>query len=222
MDSKTQQIMNFLDEGLEDFQNENIKSEAFELKQLTVELIQLPPIVLSTDQQLRFKEMIDKDRTQNQHPSVRFRSIIVPAMALAALVLLFFVISGVFDTKLVDEYTDLEKNTDKLNYVYALNNKKLSIAEIDDLSFLLNKETHPNLKVAILDVLSTYPDAHQNPEGLIKDLTGSRFPTVQMAILDLLESLDYTEYKDELYSFSRNDDLDKTVGQKIASLLSTN
>ncbi|WP_297798273.1 hypothetical protein [uncultured Eudoraea sp.] len=193
--------------------NEHFKEEAKELRQLLSDLKDIPLKKVETNIDEEFKRRIVK-KTSKKQRSVRR---IWPYFAAAASILIVFFIF-IRDRSFESDYQKLKTNTDKLGFIYNLNQEQLSSNDINWLKNEIKNENNPNIKVTILDLLSNYES--KLDKEFFNALEVETTPTVLMALLNIVENSNHVEYEEELLALSERKGLDITVRQKADEILS--
>jgi hypothetical protein len=212
-------IMDYLDGISKEISNQKAFQHAGELKQLLSELQELPLGKVHPTTDAKVYEFIENlETTMNTESKSRLKldpKILYLTIA-ASIALLFYVFMD--NNGFEDQYRLLPSNPERLGFIYDLNNEQLASEDIKWLKAELKKETHPNIKVTIVDLLNNYPSKIDN--DFLNALQKEPIPSVQMAFLDALENSVNPDFSNELVVFSQRKDLDNTVRLKVAHILS--
>ncbi len=195
--------------------DESMTREAEELARIQMQIKDLPLEFLKPETDRGFydylEEIRDQKKVRNLLPS-NLWPFVLAAASLAILIYFFY------PKSIAVQYEKLTSNTDKINFIYALNKKQqLSAIETDWLRNVLNEESNPNVKVTLLDLIEnrSYPMA----ESLSVQLLNEDIPSVQMAVLNTLEKSTNTIIKNNLAQFQERDDLEAMVRIRTKELI---
>ena len=215
-DKFNKKLMDYLEnKHSEEIVDNEVIAQAEQIKALLSTLKQLPDKEVSIETDERFYKLLAQKQAKpkKQIPIIKWW----PYAAIAAsIALLFFVF--ITQNNIQDNYNQLASNPEKLNFIYNLYNRELKTNDIVWLNNELKKEENPNIKVLIIDLLTSYqPQLNSN---FFNTLNSENNPTVQMAILSVLETSEHIDHINILSNFSQKSDLDHTVKLKATKLLS--
>ncbi|MBT8219375.1 MAG: hypothetical protein KJP00_06110 [Bacteroidia bacterium] len=208
-------IMDFVDGKAKDISNEEAALIGHDLKQIVYDLKSMPLEKVPTTTDKSINDFI-KGIPQQKQSILRLNKwwpVMVAAASFALLILVFN--QG---NSLQDDYQILASNPDKLNFIYKLNEKELNGSDIAWLNSELKKENNPNIKVTIVDLLNNYQSKLDN--DFIRQLEDESTPSVQMALLNTLEEIQYEDLNNDLWAFTERKNLDNMVKSKASSILS--
>ncbi len=212
---KDKELMDYVDGLSNKLTDEKSCIQGDELKNLVASLKDLPRYTISPETDKRIYQFIEDKSTQHK-PVVNLK-IWAPLFAVAASIIFFlFVFNNNINFK--EDYQKLNSNVDKLSFIYNLNNHELSSIDINWLKEELRNENNPNIKVTIIDLLSN--DRSKLDKDFFNTLHYETIPTVQMALLNSLESAKHINFTSELLAFSQRSNLDISVKQKAENILS--
>ena len=213
-DQYDMEIMDYLDGvSKKDSNNVNFIKEATELKQILSDLKDIPLKKVDATIDKKINRLIAEIKNEKQNIVLKMW----PYFALAASILIFFFIL-IRDSNLEGRYQKLQTNTDKLSFIYNLNSEQLSAEDIKWLKNEIQIENNPNIKVTIIDLLANYQS--KLDQDFFNALKIETTPTVQMALLNILESSNNVDYKEQLIAISGRKGLDITVRQRAVEILS--
>ena len=210
------ELMDYVDGRTGKVIDGKVYEEGEALKEIVARLKKLPLHNLNPETDSRLYQFIEQKSSQTkQIPGLRRW---LPFIAAAASV---FILIFVFTNKksFQEEYRSLSSNPDKLNFIYDLNNQVLSSGDINWLKGELKSEINPNIKITIVDLLSNHKS--KLDKGFFDNLQHENYPSVQMALLNTLETSKNIDYKPELISFLERNDLDHSVKLKVKDMLSS-
>lgn len=212
-------IMDHLDGSVMKEAENDLNEEILALKKCASGIRDLPYEKVSAESDERFQQFMDSisDRS-NANKTIRFSAITIIS-AIAAGFALFLIFSPFQNKEILTGFNSLNTNPDKLSFVYELSSEKLNDRDIEDVKSLLAQETNPNIKVAILDLLENYTPEYVGPEELFLNLNSSPTPSVQMAMLNAMQSTDISEIQYDLDQFLNSKGLEETVKNKIREML---
>ncbi|WP_422104448.1 hypothetical protein [Winogradskyella sp.] len=208
-------IMDYVDGASVEIKDEHSQKEAEQLKQIIKDLKAWPLESVNVRTDARLYTFID-------HKNRLIKSILslkhwLPfTIAAASIVVLFLVFSN--NRGFEHDYGLLNSNPEKLSFIYDLNDQQLGSKDIEWLKSELSKDISPNIKVTIVDLLVNYQSKLDNE--FYKNLQYESIPSVQMALLNSLESSNHINFKTDLFKFSQRSDLDHMVRQKVNHILS--
>ncbi|WP_445381576.1 hypothetical protein [Robiginitalea sp. IMCC43444] len=208
------EIMAFLEKDSEP-KTPELKREAVQIRDLLEELNTLSYPATSEKQKNRFYKFLEKTEIQNRKPLWNKRKYIAAIAMAASLLLAVFLWFGK-DEKLKETYASLENNADRLAFIYSLNSRELKPSEVHWLEGLLQGERQPNIKITLIDLLDQ--NRHKLSRQFAAELRQSRIPTVQMALLHVLEQIEEPFSREAIRDFSSRQDLDVSVAERASEV----
>jgi hypothetical protein len=215
-DQLDKEIMDYLDGVSNKPVNEEVSEQGEELKQILSELKGIPHEKVSPATDAKFYTFLEEKNTYSK-PIIKFKAWWPYLTAAASIIILFFMFTNSINGFEYD-YRKLLSNPDRLGFIYELNKQQLSSEDISWLKSELKNEINPNIKVTIVDLLANYQSKLDNE--FYNSLQSESIPSVQMALLNSLESSEHIDFVNELLVFNQRKDLDKTVRQKVKNILS--
>ena len=208
-------IMDYIDGVSSEVTNKDAYEQAKHLKQIVISLKEIPLQSVSRIADDRFYQFI-AEKSTNVRSVLTLKQWLPFVMAAASIIILFVVLNNYKGFE--DDYRALSSNPEKLSFIYNLNEQQLRTKDIDWLTAELKNEISPNIKVTIVDLLANYQSKLDNE--FYNSLQSESIPSVQMALLNSLESSENIDFSNELLVFNQRKDLDKTVRQKVKNILS--
>jgi len=208
-------IMDYIDGVKMELSNEDAYGLAKQLQKMVSDLTEIPLQKVSQETDDRFYRFIDEKST-NVKSFLTLKRWFPYVMAAASLMVLFFVLNN--NQSFENDYKALNSNPDKLSFIYNLNEQQLRAKDIDWLKAEIINEISPNIKITLVDLLANYQS--KLDAKFYNNLQYESIPSVQMAILNTLESSESNGFTNELLAFSLRRDLDNTVRQKVEQILS--
>ncbi len=190
------------------------EQESYE--ELVEQLKQLPKKEVSSAVNQRFEameELWNKETHRKSSNSPKWYGIAASIAALIALLLWW-----PFGTSIQDHYSAMEDASDKMAIIHELSAKTLQDNDVAWLGDVLKTEENPNIRVFILDLLEIHESAETH--DLLNPLQEENVPAVQMAYLNLARQFESEEIMDQLVVFQRRTDLDPSVTEKVATIIS--
>lgn len=214
-------IMKYLDGGTNEITNEEILSEVKQIKEILADFNELPLLEVDKKTDYRFYKFTEDIKlcvtSQSKSNDFNNYKIWLPySIAAACLTILFFIMMN--SKNLQEEYGSLNTNTDKLSFIYDLNKEDLSLSDVEWLNQVLSIEKNPNIKITIIDVLDNY--IRELNTDFIEQLNDEYIPSVQLAMLNIIEDLDNSYKSNSLLAFTNRNDLDAIILKKAKDILS--
>ena len=207
------ELMDYLDGISEDaVNNKDLQDEAKDLKQILSDLKSLPLEMVDPTVDKKLKVFIEKQSNIKQ-PIVRK---LWPYVVAASIILLVFMLSRSESFEI--EYQKLSTNPERLSFIYNLNSENLNEKDIDWLKRELQNDISPNIKVTIVDLLADYQS--EIDQDFYNLLQFESIPSVQMALLNMLESSAHIDITEQIIALRNRQDLDIMVQQKANEILS--
>ena len=207
------ELMDYLDGISEDaVNNKDLQDEAKDLKQILSDLKSLPLEMVDPTVDKKLKVFIEKQSNIKQ-PIVRK---LWPYVVAASIILLVFMLSRSESFEM--EYQKLSTNPERLSFIYNLNSENLNEKDIDWLKRELQNDISPNIKVTIVDLLADYQS--EIDQDFYNLLQFESIPSVQMALLNMLESSAHINITEQIIALRNRQDLDIMVQQKANEILS--
>ncbi|AXT20445.1 hypothetical protein D7030_04810 [Flavobacteriaceae bacterium AU392] len=203
-------IMDYLDGVISDLNDKKIFEEAKKVKNTISEIKTMSVMQVNSEVDSKLYKFIE----EKQKRASKKNRTITYATAIAAIVLIFFKISNY--NNLESNYLKLNSNTDKLAFIYNLNNKSLENKDIKWLEDELKIEKNPNIKIVIIDILNNY--STELDSGFFELLQIEKTPTVQMALLNTLQYIE-EDLSDKLINFSKQNNLQPTVRNRTQKII---
>ena len=206
-------LMDHFDGLTEENASQEFLEELKELNEVRDKLKKLPLEDSDLDTDKRFYSFLESEKKRSSAQSII--QWLWPYVALAASVVLILYIFLPKD--LSERYEALASNTDKVGFVYALNNDRISADDYLWLLSLLESEKNPNIRITVIDLIEQQQE--QLPASVAQLLKDEQIPTVQMALLNTIEKKYNPDMKGHLLAFNEREDLDQLVRQRIADIL---
>ncbi len=206
-------IMNYLD-GISNANSidSKLKKEAEDLQQLLNELRDLPMQEPDDSADERIQQLMERSTSKR---SINIKKL-WPLIAVAAsIVFVFFSLN--WGKSYESRYNEFQTNPEKLAFIYELNNSDLDADDIDWLKREMKADISPNIKVTIVDLLTNYQS--KLDKEFFANLNTESIPTVQMALLNSVETSTHIDFTEELIVISERQDLEETVQQKIEQII---
>ncbi len=214
-DHTDKDIMDYID-GISDQLNSDADyKQAEHLKQLVSDLKAMPLETVNPQTDDRFYQFINEKRN-NKKPVIHLRYWLPLGLVAASIMLLWFIFNP--NKTHEDYYRTLNSNPERISYIYNLNDADLKATDIDWLQAELINDSHPNIKVTIVDVLTHHKSKLK--KEFYDHLKNESTPSVQMALLNVFESATHMDVSDALLEFSQRKDLETAVRQKATYILS--
>lgn len=196
--------------------DKSLINEAEKLAQIQEQVQALPLASVNPETDREFYAFLGEIRDPKKESNITLRRLWPFVLAAASLAFLIYIF---YPKSLASHYAELTSNSDKINFIYALNNKQqLSVIEIDWLKYVLRKESNPNVKVVLLDLIENRSYL-QLTENLSEELLNEDIPSVQMAVLNTLEYGTNSVVKNNLRQFQERDDLESMVRNRTQELI---
>ena len=205
-------VMDHFDGNVEGNASQEILEEVNELREVANALKNLPHEDPDPETDLQFYALLESKKKEFTSKSLRQLWPYVVLAASVALILYLFL-----PKELSEQYEALDTNSDKVGFIYGLNEEDIGKTEYLWLFSLLKTEENPNIRVTVIDLIEQQKD--QLPPIIAQILADEDIPTVQMALLNTIDLNYNPEMKEHLLVFNDREDLDQLVKQRIADIL---
>ena len=210
-----EELMDYLD-GLSSDATKEVAIQGNALKKIISDLKDIPLENINPETDKRVYQFIEYKIAQSNRLS-KIKNWIPYVAAAASILLILFIVPT--KKSLQNDYLKLSSNPDKVSFIYKLNDQVLSIKDINWLQEELKTESNPNIKVTIIDLLSKHSSKLE--KRFFDHLQYENLPTVQMALLSILEGSQKIDFQSELRKFMQKKDLDNAVKLKVNDILSS-
>lgn len=215
MKQSEEHIMDFLEGSDTSGLNDELLQQAEELRARINSLKEQPLEAVPIEVDERINLMIDK-AGRNRIPLLNNNYMWIAASAAAILLAILLLYP---EQSLESAYNKLEAKPEKLNYIHRLYKEDLSDKNIASLQKILSEEENPNIKVAVLDIVAIHSMEEQIPDDILDNLNPRDAPTVQMALLNIVEDMDPQLYQNKLDEFIGYNELHEDIKNKVHKLL---